>query len=128
MAAFAFGYLTINNKKVAGLEEVSLEASREEDEVWETDNVEVSEYVPTRIKYKMGVKIAYSDSTMFKAMQQGIRMNAILFRKDLATGKITAVRDCRGVQIIKNNLGPLTGNKHVVEDLDFSVARVIPLD
>lgn len=128
MAAFTFGFITINGKRVAGVEEINLEASREQDEVFECDQIEADEIIPTRMKYQLSFKKAYTGPDFFKAMKSGTKLGAILFKRDPETKRATALRDVRGIVINKNTLGPVNGNKHVVEDITAGASTVIELD
>lgn len=128
MAAFTFGFLTMNGKRIAGVEEITLDASREQDEVYECDQVEADEIIPTRMKYQLTFKKAYTGPDFFKAMQNGTKLGAILFKRDPETKRATALRDVRGILVNKNTLGPVNGNKHVVEDVAAGAATVIALD
>jgi hypothetical protein len=125
---FTFGFLTINGKKVASVEEIQLETTREQDEIYPCDVVEAESLIPTRLKYKLTFKKAYTGSEFFKAIQQGTPMGAILFRKDISTNKVEAIRDVKGIIFDKNVLGPVTGNKHVLEDISAGATKVVALD
>lgn len=128
MAAFTFGFITMNGKKIAGVEEINLEASREQDEVFECDQTEVDEIIPTRLKYQLTFKKAYTGPEFFKAMKNGTKLGAILFKRDPETKRATSLRDVRGIVINKDTLGPVTGNKHVVEEITAGASTVIELD
>ena len=125
--AWAFGFVTIDGKKVASLEEVQVEATRDEDAVFVTDNNEADEIIPTVIKYKVSAKVAYTTPMFFKAMREGKVMGGVLYKKE-GSAKPEPVRDLVGMICTKNVLGPLNGNKHVIEDLDFTAAKIRELD
>lgn len=125
--AFTFGFLTINGKKASSTEEIQLEGSRENDEIFVTDEVEADELAPTRLKYKLTIKRAWTDAEYFKAMQAGTPVGAIIFKKDQETKKVTSLFECKGGQFEKITFGPITGNKHVIEDMSIAVAKVKPL-
>lgn len=128
MAAFTYGFLTMNGRKIASVEEIQLEVTREQDEIRPCDVPEAEEIVPTQLKYQLSFKRAYIGPDFFKAMRNGTKLGAVLFRRDPDTNKATAVRDISGIVLNKIVMGPINGNKHVVEDITAGATKVVEMD